>query len=131
MTNGLQEGRGDLLFVKESFLPWICGWLWRRPYTYLIPLVYLPCIRMAPHQLHIRNDLDEKGLEMSRGRKKRGISIAADISQDWKRLRRKTKTKRRAAAGTNSHPKSILSTLHKRLNIYFTALSIKTKEKKN
>lgn len=98
MTNGLREGRGNLLFVKESFLPWMCGWLWRWPYTYLIPLVCLPCIRMAPHQLHIRNDLDEKRLKMSRERKG-GISVAADISQDWERLRRKTETQRRDAAG--------------------------------
>lgn len=84
MANGFQEGRGDLLFVKESFLPWICGWLWRWPYTYLIPLVYLPCIRMALHQLHIRNDFDEKRLEMSRERKGGGISIAPDSPQDEK-----------------------------------------------
>lgn len=65
--NGLQEGRGDLLFVKESSLPWMREWLRRQSYTYLILLVYFALCRIVPHQFHIGNDIDGKGLEGLKG----------------------------------------------------------------
>lgn len=56
-----------MLFVKESLLPWIRGWLRRQSYTYLTLLVYLAPYRIVPHQFHIGNDIVGKGLEGWRG----------------------------------------------------------------